>query len=105
MSGIILQKLNLGDTQEDLRNKINENFDSLVSDGGGPRGKNGIKGNSGSVGGSGKKGDVGAQGLRGTKWFVSPLAPIGGTTDPILIGDYWIQTATTENEIFEFTNS
>jgi hypothetical protein len=96
--------LNSGDNQEDVVNKINSNFDSIVSNGGGPQGDPGAQGEQGPIGPAGPKGDPGQQGTRGSRWFVQPSQPIGGTTDPILNGDYWVNTFL-QNSIFVFGSS
>lgn len=102
MPSLNILTLNQGDTQEDIRNKINANFDSLVANGGGPQGLQGVQGKQGPVGPAGPKGDPGQQGVRGTKWFVEENAPTGGTGDPILVGDYWLDTTSGVNLIYEF---
>lgn len=104
MSSLNIEKLNIGDSQEELRNKINKNFDSIADNGGGPSGSRGTSGKIGPIGKRGIKGDSGVPGSRGTKWFISPLTPTGGLTDPIIVGDYWVQSGTTNNGIFEFTS-
>lgn len=96
--------LNQGDTQEDIRNKVNANFDSLVLNGGGPQGVQGPQGDQGPVGSAGSQGDPGEQGTRGTKWFVEPSQPSGGSADEILVGDYWVDTLN-DNSIYQFNNS
>jgi len=102
MPSLNILTLNQGDTQEDIRNKINANFDSLVVNGGGPQGLQGAQGKQGPVGPAGPKGDPGQQGVRGTKWFVQENAPTGGTGDPILVGDYWLDSTSGDNLIYEF---
>jgi len=102
MPSLNILTLNQGDTQENIRNKINANFDSLVANGGGPQGLQGAQGKQGPVGPVGPKGDPGQQGVRGTKWFVQENAPTGGTGDPILVGDYWLDSTSGDNLIYEF---
>lgn len=101
MPNLTIINLNLGDTQEDLINKINQNFDSIVANGGGPQGADGKQGDQGSVGQEGPIGDPGFPGERGTRWFIkdSP-APVGGTAfnSEILIGDYWVNTSASANK-------
>lgn len=96
--------LNQGDTQADIRNKVNLNFDSLVANGGGPQGVQGPQGQQGPVGQVGPQGDPGQQGTRGTKWFVQATGPTGGTGDPILVGDYWVDTFN-NNSIYQFQST
>jgi hypothetical protein len=98
MPNLTIINLNPGDTQEDLINKINQNFDSIVSNGGGPQGADGKQGDQGPVGPEGPIGDAGVPGERGTRWFLSnsTSGPAGGTApnSEILIGDYWVKTST-----------
>lgn len=92
--------LNTGDTQEVLVNKINQNFDSIVANGGGPQGQDGPQGDQGPIGAAGPKGDQGVPGERGTRWFVSLSEPDGGPTGTgIVYGDYWVDTST-NNELY-----
>jgi hypothetical protein len=104
MPSLNILTLNQGDTQADIRNKVNANFDSLVANGGGPQGVQGPQGERGPVGQVGPQGDPGQQGIRGTKWFVEASAPTGGTGDTILVGDFWIDTFN-NNNIYEYSNS
>jgi hypothetical protein len=101
MPSLNILTLNQGDTQADIRNKVNANFDSLVANGGGPQGVQGPQGEKGPVGQVGREGDPGQQGTRGTKWFVEASAPTGGTGDTILVGDFWVDTFN-NNNIYEY---
>jgi hypothetical protein len=102
MPNLTIINLNPGDTQEDLINKINQNFDSIVANGGGPQGADGKQGDQGPVGQEGPIGDTGVPGERGTRWFISNSspAPQGGTApnSEILIGDYWVNTTPSANK-------
>jgi hypothetical protein len=104
MPNLTIINLNPGDTQEDLINKINQNFDSIVSNGGGPQGADGKQGDQGPVGPEGPIGDAGVPGERGTRWFLSnsTSGPAGGTApnSEILIGDYWVKTSTSAKEVY-----
>jgi hypothetical protein len=101
MPALNILNLNSGDTQEDIRNKINSNFDSLVANGGGPQGQQGEPGPQGAVGLAGPKGDSGQQGTRGTIWNVQATAPLGGSANPVLVGDYWVNTVE-NNLIYQY---
>lgn len=93
MPNLTIINLTLGDTQEDLVNKINQNFGSVVANGGGPQGPDGPQGDQGSVGAAGPMGDQGVPGERGTRWFLSSTEPLGGTAGVgIIVGDYWVDT-------------
>lgn len=102
MPNLAIQSLNLGDTQEVIIDKVNSNFDSIVVNGGGPQGEKGDQGEQGSIGQAGPKGDPGQEGVRGTRWFVQSTEPTGGPGDPILVGDYWVQTLS-NNSVFEYS--
>ena len=104
MPNLNIQALNAGDTQESIREKVNANFDSIVSAGGGPQGQQGAQGEQGPIGPAGPKGDPGQEGIRGTKWFVQGAEPLGGPSDPIRVGDYWVQTLL-NNSIYEYTDA
>lgn len=104
MPTLNIQSLNLGDTQEVIIDKVNNNFDAIVANGGGPQGRQGDQGDQGPIGQAGPKGDPGQEGTRGTRWFVQNTQPTGGVNDPILVGDYWVQTLS-NNSIFIYTDA
>jgi hypothetical protein len=85
-----------------LVNKINQNFGSVVANGGGPQGQEGSQGDQGPIGQVGPKGDQGVSGTRGTRWFISVTEPLGGTAGVgIIYGDYWVATAA-GNEVYTY---
>ena len=107
MPNLTIINLNPGDTQEDLINKINQNFDAIVANGGGPQGADGNQGDQGPVGPEGPIGDTGVPGERGTKWFLSNIAPETqtGFNGTVLVGDYWVKTASSDNkEVYVYTS-
>ena len=104
MPNLNIKALNAGDNQQSIREKVNSNFDAIVASGGGPQGQQGAQGEQGPIGPAGPKGDPGQEGLRGTKWFVQGAEPTGGASDPIRVGDYWVQTLA-NNSIFEYTSA
>lgn len=104
MPNLNIQSLNIGDNQEVIVDKVNSNFDAIVANGGGPQGQKGDTGPQGAIGKAGPKGDPGQEGTRGTRWFVQNTEPLGGPSDPILVGDYWVQTLA-NNAIFEYTST
>jgi len=61
MPNLNIKALNVGDTQESIREKINSNFDSIVAAGGGPQGQQGQQGDQGPIGPAGPKGDPGQE--------------------------------------------
>ena len=91
----LLQLLSNED-QQTHTDKINYNFDQILSLGGGPPGVPGIQGVQGVPGSQGAQGFPGAPGLPGTQWYVQPTPPM----PPLEIGDYWFNA--NNSEIFEW---
>jgi len=98
-----------GDNQSTVVDKINYNFDQILSAGGGPQGQQGLLGPTGAVGPQGPQGVQGSQGPSGTKWFVQDIAPdiisITGSnpwTFPTL-GDYWLDPDSANQDVYVFT--
>ena len=95
-----MPKINLlnilpGDRQTILIDKINYNFDEILSAGGGPQGPQGIRGATGPIGPQGIQGPTGPQGLRGARWYVQPTAPavlnlLNTPWGEPELGDYWM---------------
>jgi len=104
-----MPKINLlnilsGDSQTILIDKVNYNFDQILTAGGGPQGSQGIRGATGPIGPQGIQGPTGPQGLRGARWYVQPVAPssltIGTYPTPWgepEMGDYWLSGETGAN--------
>jgi hypothetical protein len=98
-----------GDNQSTIVDKLNYNFDQILSAGGGPQGQRGIEGPTGPIGPQGPQGVQGSQGPSGTKWFVQETSPAsGGITGgnpwqfPTL-GDYWLDPDSANQEVYVFT--
>jgi len=98
-----------GDNQSTIVDKLNYNFDQILSAGGGPQGQRGIEGPTGPIGPQGPIGVQGSQGPSGTKWFVQETSPAsGGITGgnpwqfPTL-GDYWMDPDSANQDIYVFT--
>ena len=98
-----------GDNQSTIVDKLNYNFDKILSSGGGPQGQRGIEGPTGPIGPQGPQGVQGQQGPSGTKWFVQETSPAsGGITGsnpwqfPTL-GDYWMDPDSANQDIYVFT--
>lgn len=98
-----------GDNQSTIVDKLNYNFDQILSSGGGPQGQRGIEGPTGPIGPQGPQGVQGPQGPSGTKWFVQETSPAsGGITGsnpwqyPTL-GDYWLDPDSATQEVYVFT--
>ena len=104
-----------GDNQSNLVDKINYNFDQILSAGGGPQGAVGPAGPSGPIGPQGPQGPQGIQGLQGSKWFVQdgPSGPSGssGPLGPTSItggnpasfpsvGDYWLDVNSSNQDVY-----
>lgn len=87
-----IQSLNYSDAQDQLVNKMNNNFDELVEFHGGTQGLIGPTGDTGEVGTEGDIGATGGTGARGSRWFVQSTAPSGpGTT--VVEGDFWVDSS------------
>ena len=100
-----------GDNQSTVVDKINYNFDQILSAGGGPQGQQGLQGPTGPIGPQGAQGVQGLQGPSGTKWFVQDSSPASGAvtgsnpwTYPT-IGDYWLDPDSSNQEIYVFTST
>lgn len=106
-----------GDNQSTLVDKLNYNFDQILSAGGGPQGTIGPKGSTGPIGPQGPQGPQGIQGLQGSKWFVQdgpsgppgssgPLGPgsITGSNPSSFpnIGDYWLDINSSNQNIYVY---
>jgi hypothetical protein len=65
-----------GDSQRDITNKINYNFDQILSFAVGPDGHIGPRGATGLYGPAGYKGASGATGTRASKIFKQPTQPL-----------------------------
>jgi hypothetical protein len=98
-----------GDNQSTIVDKLNYNFDQILSAGGGPQGQRGIEGPTGPIGPQGPQGVQGPQGPSGTKWFVQETSPAsGGITGSNpwqfpTIGDYWLDPDSATQEIYVFS--
>jgi hypothetical protein len=93
-----------GDQQSILVDKVNYNFDQILTAGGGPQGPQGIRGATGAIGPQGVQGPTGPQGLKGARWYVQPTAPATGNLfntpwgEPEL-GDYWLSGTSDANPL------
>ena len=87
-----------GDNQSTVVDKINYNFDQILSAGGGPQGQQGVIGATGPVGPQGVPGIQGAKGDQGNVWFVAP-GPAGPT--PSSVGDYWLNVNSPDQAIYQ----
>ena len=94
-----IQTLDYSDNQSQLINKLNNNFDETVEIHGGSQGTLGPTGDRGAIGDSGTFGPTGLDGARGTRWFVTSVAPAGSAQE----GDYWIDSVSSDIYILELT--
>lgn len=90
-----LLQLLQSDDQVTYTDKVNYNFDQILSMGGGPIGPTGFKGIQGVPGSQGIQGFQGIPGIDGLKWYVQPSANIPVIPVP-KYGDFWLQTDTLE---------
>jgi hypothetical protein len=97
-----IQGLNYSDSQNEIVNKLNNNFDELIELHGGVQGNIGPTGGEGPIGLAGKNGSPGITGPRGTRWFVRSTQP-GGTGSYAVEGDYWVEISS--SKIYIFTDS
>lgn len=101
MAELKLLRIEGGDSQKNLIDKVNSNFANLITFGGGPYGRIGDKGPKGPKGIKGPKGSVGDPGQRGTIWTVGPTQP--GITGSI-VGDWWMD-ASGFNTVYNFSSN
>ena len=94
--------LNYSDNQDQLIDKINNNFDEIVELHGGSLGLTGPTGERGAIGIRGAIGQTGFAGTRGTRWFVESVQPYG-TGDYVIEGDYWVNSS--NGDVWIFTES
>lgn len=100
MSELKLLRVDSGDSQKNLIDKVNFNFSNIIAFGGGPYGRGGTKGPKGNKGINGPKGSYGDKGERGSIWTVGPCQP--GITGSI-VGDWWMNPAN-QNQVYKFSN-
>lgn len=103
MPDLKLLRIEEGDNQKVLVDKVNSNFSDILTFGGGPYGKIGDQGPNGEPGQTGPVGSYGDMGNRGSIWTI-------GATDPGLTGytnnDFWLNTSPgLGNPIYQFSTS
>ncbi len=101
MALIKLLRIEDGDSQKNLTDKLNYNFNRLISFGGGPYGRMGKKGPVGPKGPSGPVGSYGDSGNRGTLWTVGVCQPSASSS---VDGDYWLDT-NSDNLVYQFSSN
>jgi len=70
MPDLKLLRIEEGDNQKNLVDKVNSNFSNIITFGGGPYGKLGQEGPEGDKGATGPVGSYGDMGARGSIWVV-----------------------------------
>ena len=90
-----------GDDQQTHTDKINFNFDAVISLGGGPPGLTGSIGSQGVPGSQGLQGFMGSPGTPGSQWFVQSTVPLISPSPNV--NDYWFNTATLD--VFQWDGS
>jgi hypothetical protein len=98
MTELKLLRIEEGDSQKTLTDKINSNFSNLIIFDGGPYGRIGEKGPEGSKGLTGPIGSYGDLGIRGSVWAVGPCQPSPETS---IVGDFWLNTDNS-NYVYQF---
>ena len=103
MPDLKLLRIEEGDNQKVLVDKINSNFSDILIFDGGPYGKIGDQGPQGDPGQIGPTGSYGDMGSRGSIWTI-------GATDPGLTGylnnDFWLNTSPgLGNPIYQFSSA
>ena len=90
-----------GDSKNEIIDKVNFNFDQILSSGFGATGFNGGRGATGVIGRIGPDGSQGPTGTRSTNWFQQSTAP---STAGAQTYDYWINTSpTNQDEIYIYS--
>ena len=90
--------INLGDSEEEIRDKINYNFSQILSFAIGQEGYIGPKGATGIPGPSGKKGSTGSTGDRATEWTRGNTFPPISSTQEF---DLWIDDSSGVGDVYE----
>ena len=88
-----------GESESEIINKINYNFNQILSFSVGPDGQRGPKGSLGFPGPAGKKGATGSTGQRSTLFTKQDTAPLTGGSLPY---DYWIDSKSSDYSIYSY---
>lgn len=90
--------INLGDSEDEIKDKINYNFNQILSFAVGQEGLVGPKGATGIPGPSGKKGSTGPTGNRATDWIRGNTFPSPSETQEF---DLWVDDSSGEGDVYE----
>lgn len=88
-----------GDNESQIVEKINYNFNQILSSAVGPNGRSGPKGSIGFPGPAGKRGITGPTGFRATNFIKQDTTPATADANPY---DYWIDSASSEYKIYSY---
>lgn len=88
-----------GDSKDGIVNKINYNFNQIVSFAVGPNGLGGIQGPTGFRGPAGSKGVPGGTGTRSSSWYKQASQPQGSVDQY----DVWVNTSSSEGQVFAYS--
>jgi hypothetical protein len=89
--------IGIGDSEKDIRDKVNYNFNQILSFAVGPDGLIGPKGATGIPGPSGKLGKTGPTGERASEWFRSTSSPATGDKE----FDLWVDDSSSLGDVYE----
>lgn len=101
MADLKLFRIEKGDSQKNLVDKINQNFSNIIIFGGGPYGKMGEEGPQGDSGQTGPVGSYGSLGTRGSSWLIGPTQPSSADGYD---SDFWIDSSDF-NSIYQLSSS
>ena len=85
-----------GDSEKEIKDKINYNFNQILSFAIGPNGHQGPKGAAGLDGPGGFKGATGPTGLRASLWYKQNVQP-GSSSNPF---DLWIDSESSDYSVY-----
>jgi hypothetical protein len=90
--------INIGDSEKEIKDKVNYNFNQILSFAIGKEGLIGPKGATGIPGPSGKMGSTGPTGNRASEWLRSTSSPSTGSSQEF---DLWIDDSSSLGDIYE----
>ena len=94
--------INQGDSEKEIKDKVNYNFNQVLSFAVGHEGYIGPKGATGIPGPSGRIGATGNTGDRSSEWFRSTTAPSTGSSQEF---DLWVDDSSSLGDIYYFDSS
>jgi hypothetical protein len=90
--------INQGDSEKEIKDKVNYNFNQVLSFAVGHEGYIGPKGATGIPGPSGKIGGTGNTGDRASEWFRGTVVPLAGSSQEF---DLWVDDSSALGDIYE----